>query len=283
MTTKNPSNPYTADDNHTSKRVQMPVSKAEVLESYGMPDGNGFHTARISVYGDETSFVAPVITPMIGSVWVPKEDDDVAVIFNRSGEAFIIGSWYALDRVDSGDIDLPDYEIGDLRLGNESGSHVTINNDGSIKIQTSETQPINIDHQSATAFMSADQSVGGDDQYYKINFDTDQGDENDIFIENQNYFKILSDGDHTVKTSIEIPLPGQNNRYTIALFRNGSLFKRKNRQSAVNDELSVDLDVSRSFDNGDIIDVRLRQDSGSAKTVNSAKEASEFSIKRHGI
>ena len=144
MTTKNPSNPYSSDANHTSKEVQMPISKARVVDVKDSVD-NGFHTVRIKVYGDGTSYVAPVITPVIGSVVVPKKGDDVAVVFDSADDAWVIGSWYAVDRVDNDDINLPEYEEGDVRIGNDSGSHITIKNNGDILIDSNNNSDVIID------------------------------------------------------------------------------------------------------------------------------------------
>lgn len=144
MAKDNPSNPHTSDPNHTSRDVQMPLSRAKVV-NVGASDEDGFHTARIRVYGEGGSYIAPVITPMIGSVMVPQKGDDVAVLFDAGDNAWIIGSWYAIDRVDNGDIDLPDYNVGDLRIGNDSGSHVTIKADGDVIIESNSDSDVIID------------------------------------------------------------------------------------------------------------------------------------------
>lgn len=284
MARNNPTNPYTRDPSHTQKDVPMPIQKAKVLDAKGMPDESGFHTVKIQVYGDDAPYIAPVVTPMFGSVWVPREGTDVAVTFGNADKPWVIGAWYPLDRADEdGDVDLPDYEPGDLRLGNESGSHVTIHDAGAISIITDGRQPVNIDHQSATALMSTDQSVAGDDTYDLLAFDTAEDDPEGLFDSTQNGFVLRTDGTHEIAVTVEIPSPGQNNRYTLSLFRNGSVMKRKSGHSVVNQELSLSVDSQMRMDATDVIDVRLKQNSGSSKTVNSSRLTTEFSVERRGI
>lgn len=137
MSRNNPSNPFTRDPGHTQKDVPLPIAKAKVLESPDHPDEDGFHTVRIRVYGDSAPYVAPVLAPMFGSVWVPKEGTDVAVLYGASDKPWVIGAWYPLDRVEDGEVDLPDYESGDIIVGNEEG-YVAVRNDGSVEVPTSK-------------------------------------------------------------------------------------------------------------------------------------------------
>lgn len=283
MTTQNPSNPFTRDSNHTQKDIPMPISKAKVMASKGHPEQFGFHTVKIRVYGDDAPYVAPVIAPMHGSVWVPKEGQDVAVVFGNSDKPFVIGAWYAIDRIEDGSVTLPSYEPGDIRLGNDSGSHVTVANDGSIKMSTGEFEPIDIDHQSGSVRMSTDQTIPGDDTYQIVDFDTEQDDPEELFNTTTHAFTVRHFGQHRVEATIEIESAGQNNRYTAALFADGTLVKRKNRQSAVNEPLSISVSTTRRFDDDTDIDVRVRQNSGADKTINSNNVATEFTIERHGI
>ena len=283
MAKDNPSNPYTRDDGHTKRDVAMPVQKAKVMSSSPHPDEDGFHTVRIRVYGDQATFVAPVITPMFGSVWVPKQGQDVSVIFSDNNKPWIVGAWYPLDRVEDGEVDLPEYVPGDIRLGNESGSHVTIHDDGHITIQTDGFERIDIDHQSAATYLGTDQSIPGDSTYYIVEFDTEEDDPEDLFDTTTHSYTVRHSGRYRATATIEIAAAGQNNLYTLALFRNGSLAKRKSRQSAVNEPLSLDVDFERRLDEGDEIDVRLLQNSGSNKTINGLQETTTFNIKREGI
>jgi len=138
MARNNPSNPYTRDPAHTAKDVPLPVQKAKVMAAGDHPEDDAFHTVKIRIYGDNAPYIAPVLTPVPGSVWIPEEGTDVAVIFGDSNKPWVIGSWYALDRVEDGEVDLPDYEEGDIRFGNSTGSHVTVDSEGGVTIGTAE-------------------------------------------------------------------------------------------------------------------------------------------------
>lgn len=144
MAKNNPSNPYTSDASHTQREVQMPIQKARVVSAKSK-DERGFHTVRITVYGDNAPYDAPVLTPIIGSTWVPKEGSDVAVVFGADDKPWVVGSWYAADRVEDGNVDLPSYNPGDLRLGNESGAHVTVEADGDVRIESNSDGDVYID------------------------------------------------------------------------------------------------------------------------------------------
>lgn len=141
----NNSNPYTRDKQSIQKQVPMPIKKARVINAKGHPDRDGFHTVRIVVYGDAAPYDAPVLTPIMGSVWVPEQGTDVAVMFSDADKPWVIGSWYALDRIEDGEIDLPDYKPGDLRLGNSTGAHVTIKSNGDVRISSSSSGDVYID------------------------------------------------------------------------------------------------------------------------------------------
>jgi len=141
MAKDNPTNPYTSDPTDRQKDIQMPIAKGEVIEAYAHPEGNGFHTVRVQMAKDNTAFVAPVLTPTIGSVWVPKEGTDVAVLFDDADKPWVIGSWYPIDRVRNEEVEIPQYEPGDIRLGNESG-YIQINKNGSIDFGQNERKNI---------------------------------------------------------------------------------------------------------------------------------------------
>jgi hypothetical protein len=283
MTEKNPSNPYTSDPHHTSKEIQMPISRARVVDAKGMPEGDGFHTVRIKMYGDESTFLAPVLTPMAGSVWVPQKDSDVAVIFTQQDKPWVIGSWYALDRVESGDQLLPDYNVGDLRLGNHTGSHATIHNDGHITIATEGTHPINIDTQSAVVSRNTDQVISGSDTYNTIEWNSVEDGSVKLYNDTEYQYELLHDGKYNVSSTIEVESAGQNNLYTLALLRNEDVVKRVSRQSTVNEPLSISVSMTKILDADDTISVALRQDSGSNKTLNGNDVTNDFVINREGI
>jgi hypothetical protein len=76
-------------------------------------------------------------------VWLPEEGDDVAVLFSKEGKPWVVGSWYAADRLESGNVELPEYEEGDLRVGNSAGSHVTLKSNGDVEIEAAGEVYIN--------------------------------------------------------------------------------------------------------------------------------------------
>lgn len=283
MARDNPTNPFTQDPQHTSKDVQMPISKARVMASKGMPDGNGYHSVRIRVYGDQSTYVAPVVTPMPGSVWVPKEGTDVAVLFDTSDKPWVIGAWYAFDRVEDGDVFMPDYEPGDIRIGNHTESHVTVHDDGHISVVTPDNERVDIDHQSAAVYLSNDYDVPDGNTYYKIPFDTVEADDEQLFQPATNDIKVKADGLHDLTASVEIPSPKQNNLYTIAIFVNGTEEKRVSRQSANNEPMSVQVTTMERLDAGDVVDIRLRQNSNGDRTVLGSDKTTEFDVRRAGI
>jgi len=283
MARNNPSNPYTRDPAHTAKDVPLPVQKAKVMAAGDHPEDDAFHTVKIRVYGDQAPYIAPVLTPVPGSVWIPEEGTDVAVIFGDSNKPWVIGSWYALDRVEDGEVDLPDYEEGDLRLGNDTGSHTTVHNDGHITIQTGGFERIDIDTQSAAVYMGTDQAIPGDSTYHIVQFDSEEDNTAALFDPTAYSYTLMHDGRYEVNATVAIPLPGQNVRYTLGIFVNGSLAKRKSRQSAVNEPLSLDCELNQRLDTEDEIDVRLLHDRGSNSTVEGLQVSNGFNIERKGI
>lgn len=143
MPKSNPSNPNDVSDDEIKRHVPLPVQKAKVLDSD--PDSiSGVHTARIFIYEDKAPHTAMVLPQAVGDVNVPKEGDDVAVIYGDNDSPWIIGGWYAFDRVAKGDVELPDYEPGDRIIGNEKG-HIKIDNDGNIYINSSDEGSVYID------------------------------------------------------------------------------------------------------------------------------------------
>jgi hypothetical protein len=198
MARQNPSNPYSQDPEHTAKDVSMPLQKARVLDAKGMPDGNGFHTVRIKVYGDESPYMAPVLTPMVGSVWVPQAGEDVAVMFGAGDKPWVIGSWYPVDRVDDGTIDLPDYEPGQIRIGNDEG-YIGVAADGTIISSGSLGGSTYSDEDSQDAVAAAltggtNVSVTYDDPNDTITLDGFSGDHSDLT-------NVTADQPHTKTTS----------------------------------------------------------------------------------
>lgn len=285
MTKKNPSNPFSRDEVETQRDMPTPVQKAKVVSVEDHPDESGFHTVRIRVYGEPDSqyFRAPVVAPHKGDVTVPERGDDVLVMFGPNDKPWVIGFWYALDRAqdDLDTIDVPEYDEGDRIIGNGSGSYIAIRDDGSIEIRTTERQPVNLDHQSASIFMSSDYNVAGDDVYDTLPFDSPDDDPEDLH-DGTDSLVIRDDGQHDIDISIEVASAGQNNLYQLAVFKNGSEWKRASKQSSVNEPLSLSVSTQKKLDEGDVLDARLRQDSGSTKTVSSDTATTEFNISRRG-
>lgn len=283
MAQENPSNPNTQDPNHTSKDVQMPIAKARVLDAHGMPNENGFHSIRIRVYADNAPYIAPVLSPMPGSVWVPPEGSDVAVLFDQSDKPWVIGSWYALDRVEDGTVDLPDYEPGDIRLGNPSGSHVTVKNDGVIKVATDSTKRVDIDHHSASVSLEGENQTIASGNTDIIEFDTVEENPEGIWDQSTYQMVAKANGLHRFTASVALPNPGQNNDYTISIYVNGTEQKRITRQSAVNEELGIQVATMERLDIGDAIDIRVTNGSGQSRDILANDATTEFDFRRAGI
>lgn len=145
MTTSNPSNPYTSDEGQTQRETSLPILKATVESADAHPDEGGFHTVKVSNYNNDSPYTAHVIPPTIGSAWVPKPGMDVAVMHGPNDKPWIVGPWYPVDRVASGEIEIPDYEPGELVLGNSSGGYFRLDNDGNIHLSSSEDGSVYID------------------------------------------------------------------------------------------------------------------------------------------
>jgi hypothetical protein len=260
----------------------MPISKARVKSVNDSANG-GLHTVKLSVYNSNTEEEAPVLMPTQGCVWLPKEGDDVAVMFSKEGKPWVIGSWYAVDRLDSGNVELPDYEEGDLRLGNSTGSHVTIESDGTINIVSVDNESINIDKQSAVVYHSTAQTIPNNDTYYKVEFDTIESDEEDLYDETNHQYVLKHDGDYRFTATLMFPTAGQNNRYTLAIFINGVEEKRRSFQSSVNAEMSLDVSLDKRLNAGDEISVYIKQNSGSDRDINGSSKTNDFILQRKGI
>lgn len=145
MAKDNPTNPHTRDETKTQREVPMPISKAKVLSSKSHPENDGYHTVRIQLYGDRSPTDAPVLPLTIGSAWIPKTNTDVAVIFGAVDKPWVIAPWYAIDRVENNEIDIPDYEPGELVVGNHTGGHIRIDNSGNIHLESGDDGDVYID------------------------------------------------------------------------------------------------------------------------------------------
>lgn len=283
MARNNPSNPYTRDPAHTAQDVPMPVKKAKVMSAGDHPEDHAFHSVTIRVYGDNAPYVAPVITPMFGSVWVPKEGQDVAVIFGESDKPWVIGAWYPVDRVEDGAVELPDYEAGDIRLGNESGSHATIHDDGSISLATGDHQVIDIEHHSGTAYQSSDYIVTTTDNYELVPFDTKTSDPQNMFDESNYEFNVRHDGDYKIWGQVEMDPAVDKTTYTLAIFVNGVEVKRKRQQGGKDAPLSVEVREFGKLDAGDTVDARFKTDATADVTLHGSEAGTDFRLERTGI
>lgn len=145
MAKNNPSNPYSTDSTSIQREVHPPLAKAVVDSAYSHPDDNGFHIVNIKIKGESAPQPAPVLPLTIGSAWVPKQGDPVAVMYGTGDRPWVVSPWYPTDKVDSGEIDVPSYEPGELVLGNDSGGTLRIDNDGNIHINSGDGGDVYID------------------------------------------------------------------------------------------------------------------------------------------
>lgn len=284
----NPKNPHSTDEDAVQHAAPIPVLQARV-ESVDSHTGDQapYHTATIRVYGDPSPYQATVVTPSRGDVNVPVEGEDVAVAFGPSGQPYIVGSWYAADKVSDGRVNLPDYEPGERIIGTpHNSSYIKIEKSGRIEMVTDGFQPVDIDHQSSSAYLDTDQSFTTTDPI-QVEFDTENNDPEDLFDPNTHEMTLRHDGSYNVKSTVEIVSAGQENLYTLYIYRNGSPIKHKNRQSSVNEPLSVDIDTDRRLDADDTLAIYIEKTGGTQRTLNGANGgediACEFNIKRTGI
>lgn len=277
------------DEEQVRKAVPMPVQKAKVIQvpdhSHEEGEARGYHQVYVKLYYDQSQERATVLTGKQGDVSLPEEGEDVYVLFGAADKPLVLGSFYPVDD-EYGDPNLenvPEYSEGDRIIGNGSGSYFGIRDDGSIEILTEGTKPVNIHFQASVTYLGTDQTVAGDDTYYIVQYDTKESDPEDLFDTSTHEFTPRHDGWYEAEASCEIPAAGQNNRYTLAIFVNGTLEKRKSRQSAVNQELSLDVKLNKELEADDVVDARIKQDSGSSKTIAGLSETTEFTIERKGI
>jgi len=282
MARNNPSNPYTRESEHTAKDVQQAITKARVKDVNTSAEG-GVHTVRVQPYGTNSSFIAPVLMPVQGCVWLPEQGTDVALMFTKENKPWVIGSWYASDRINAGNVELPDYEEGDLRLGNSTGSNITVESDGTINIVTVGDKAVNIDKQSAVVYRSTPQTIPNDDTYYKVEFDVVESDKEDLYDITNHQYVLKHGGDYRFSATLMFPAAGQNNRYTLGIFVNGTEEKRRSFQSSTNAEMSLDVSVDKRLNAGDVVDVRVKQNSGSGRDINGSSRTNDFILQRKGI
>lgn len=279
MTKQNPSNPFSRDPNQTKKDVPMPFKKAKVIDVKGR-DENGFHVARVRVYGDRAPYDAPVLSPMEGCVWVPEKDSDVIVLFTDEDKPVVIGQWYAVDRVEEGDVDLPPYEPGDIRLGNSTGSHVTVENDGSIEIQTTGYEPVDIDVHASAAYLSSPQLIQAD-TFTKVEVDATDFDRTELFDATQNALVIKEDGVYDMRGKVRIEDPGQSNIVTVQVRRNGgSVLSQNTDHTTINVPIGIETTGYRELEAGDVIELYVEN---ANKDATVEPDFTELSVARQGV
>lgn len=178
------SNPYQTDRNEIQRSVSMPIAKAKVTEALSKPSDGGIHTVTVRVHGDEAPYEAPVLTPMLGSAFIPEVGDNVAVAFSAEDKPWVIGAWYPDDQVRAQLANLPDYEPGELVLGVPSNdSRIRIFRNGDIiltdengqTVEFTDTGVVITDEDDQTIELTATGILIDDNQGNTIEVDTSDG------------------------------------------------------------------------------------------------------------
>lgn len=277
-------NPHTEAETNTQRSVAPPVAKAKVVQAASHdrddPDAKGYHTARVRVYGESSTQVAPILTSMAGDAHVPPVGSDVAVIYGPNEKPWIIGFWYAVNE----DREPPNYQPGERVIGHpDTESSIRIRKDGHIRIITEGNSAVDIDHQTASVNMSGSNQTIESNTTEKIEFDTVEDDPEDLWDSSNYQMVVNSDGLHRITTSMAFPNPGQNNTYICHIYVNGSPEKRVAKQSAVNEELSIQVTTLERLESGDSVDVRVENGNGNDVDVLGSKQTTDFTIRRAGI
>lgn len=132
----NNSNPFDLNREAVrNKGYQQDVVRAEVLEV--LPAS---HAVRVKPRGEAIPIIAPVLTLMEGSYTLPKEGQRVLLLYVTDNTPVVIGSMYLSDGVQP-----PDLDKQDIRIGNGSGSHITIESNGDVRIQSNDDSSVYID------------------------------------------------------------------------------------------------------------------------------------------
>jgi len=255
------------------KSQDLDVVRATVLDT--IPE---IHSVRVNPRGDSAPFVAPVVAPMYGSQTLPDVGERVMVLFLTATSGIVLGSVYLLDGEDP-----PNKNGGDLVFGNDTGSHVTIHEDGHISVITEGTQRVDVDHQAASAYLDTNYSLPSGGTYNKVPFDTIEDDPEGLFNTANNSIEVLSEGLYHISASTELATPKQNNQYQIAIFINGVERKRISKQSAVNEPLSLQVQTQVNIDAESVIDIRMSNNSGTSRIVLGSPVTTEFNVRRAGV
>ena len=269
----NNNNPNALDtDQVRNKTWDEAVQRATVLDVF--PDA---HAIRVNVRGEDNPIVCPVLSPNYGSVLLPSVGSRVTLLYITENTPVAIGNVYLADKQSP-----PSADIGDVVLGNDSGSSVTINNDGSIDITTADRQPVNIDFQTATVYLNNDQDVAAGDTSI-VQYDTIEQDTESLFDAANHAYVVRHSGLYEIRGAIEIESAGQNNLYQLAIYTNETLTHRITKQSTVNAPMSLSVSEMVQLEEGDEIDIRLFNDSGQTRTIAGNQETNTFDIQRVGI
>lgn len=285
MTKDNPMNPHKQTDEQVRHAVQPPVAKAEVVQARPHdrddPNQKGYHTARIRVYGEESTQLAPVLTSMVGDAYVPTVNSDVAVMYGPNEKPWIVGSWYPVDE----DREPPNYQPGERIIGHpDTGSYFKIAKDGHLEIITEGRQRVDVDHQTSSVNLNdSNQTIASGDTDI-IEFDTVEEDAEKLWNQNGNFkMTARADGLHRLIASATLPNPGQNNVYSISIYVNDIEEKRISRQSAINEEMSLQVSTMERLEEGDEVDIRVTNESNASRVVLADDSTTEFDFRRAGI
>jgi len=271
----NNSNPHDVDGEQVrNKSRDNDVVRATVIDV--IPD---IHSVRVNPRGDNAPTVAPVLTPMYGMQMLPQEKERVTLLYITENVPVVIGGVYLADGPNP-----PQADEGDAVFGNESGSAVTVHEDGHISVVTEGRQAVDIDHQSASVSLEgANQTIAAGDTDI-IQFDTVEEDLEDIWnLDNDYKMTARADGLHRLTASVALPSPGQNNIYEIRIFVNNVEEKRVTRQSAVNEEMSLQVTTMERLETGDKVDIRVTNNSGASREILADDITTEFDFRRAGI
>jgi hypothetical protein len=280
MAKDNALNPKSRDPNETKNDLPRGLTKARVLHVPSHSDEDGFHTVRIKLYGTGEVFDANVLMPMAGCVWIPEEGNDVVVLFAEGGRPWVIGSWYAQDRVREGAIDLPSYENGDIRLGNGSGSYLEIGRDGYITLRTEDDQSVDIDHHTSAAYLNTVQTIQSNGNTI-VELDTERYDNEDLFDPSTHTFTVKEDGLYGLRGKVRTENPGQNNVIEVYIeASDGQTLIQNSTQTSINAAVGVETTGFRELEAG--TEIKLYVNHNKSSTIDLATDLTEMSIARQG-
>jgi len=269
----NNSNPYDLDGGQIRSILSEAVDRATVLDV--IPEA---HAVRVNPRGDNSPLVAPVVTPMYGSVTLPRKGSRVTLVYITDNVPICVGGIYLADGEEP-----PTAEDGDIILGNGTGSQIRIADDGHISIITDGDERVDVDNQSASVYLSDTQTIPSQSEPTKVEFNTVEEDREGLWDQDNHQMVVKADGLHKINTSVAILSAGQNNLYEISVFVNDTEVDKMYRQSATNEPLSLHASTSERLEAGDTVDVRVKNQSGSGRDIEGDSVTTEFDIRRTGI